>query len=115
MSMSPEQKQTVVETYIDALCNSNLDAICDLYADDAILEDPVGSPVNEGKDAIRAFYTPSMGIGLKASLTGKVRCPGNAAAFPFQVISPMGTIEIIDVFEFNEAGKIVSMKAYWNM
>jgi steroid delta-isomerase len=34
-------------------------------------------------------------------------------AFPFQVKMPGMIVDIIDVFEFDEAGKVVSMKAYW--
>lgn len=114
--MSTEQRENAVNAYINALNNDDLDAICALYADDAVVEDPVGTPPHKGQDAIRAFYSKSTGIGIKAELTGAIRCPGNdAAAFPFKVTSPMGVIEIIDVFEFDAAGKVVSMKAYWSM
>ncbi|MCP4950734.1 MAG: steroid delta-isomerase, partial [Proteobacteria bacterium] len=37
-----------------------------------------------------------------------------AVAFPFQVKMPGIAIDIIDVFEFNEQGKVNSMKAYWS-
>ena len=34
-------------------------------------------------------------------------------AFPFQANAGGMTIDIIDVFEYNDEGKVVSMKAYW--
>ena len=34
-------------------------------------------------------------------------------AFPFQVTVGAMKIEVIDVFEFDDSGKVVSMKAYW--
>ena len=37
----------------------------------------------------------------------------NTAAFPFQVKMGDMSIDIIDVFEFDDQGKVVSMKAYW--
>ena len=41
----------------------------------------------------------------------------NAVAFPFRISLQLGdnqmTIDVIDVFELNESGKIQSMKAYW--
>ena len=47
----------------------------------------------------------------KLALTGEPRCAGNAVAFPFQVKIPGMVIDIIDVFEFNDAGKVSSMRA----
>ena len=38
----------------------------------------------------------------------------NSVAFPFQVKMPGVVIDIIDVFEFNDQGKVNSMKAYWS-
>ena len=42
-----------------------------------------------------------------------MRCAGNAAAFAFEVHVAGMKIEVIDVFEFDAEGKVVSMKAYW--
>ncbi len=66
-----------------------------------------------GMDAIVGFYEPSLQSGVKLELSGTPRCTGNAVAFPFRVVVGEMIMEIIDVFEFNEAGKVSSMKAYW--
>jgi steroid delta-isomerase len=34
-------------------------------------------------------------------------------AFPFRVVMGEMKIEIIDVFTFNDDGKVINMKAYW--
>jgi len=73
----------------------------------------VGTPVHDGFDAICAFYEGALKSGARLELTGPARCSGNAVAFPFQVMMPGMIVDIIDVFEFDEAGKVVSMKAYW--
>ena len=80
---------------------------------DARVEDPVGTDVHDGIDAVCAFYEGALGSGAKLVLTGEPRCAGNAVAFPFQAQSGGLTVDIIDVFEFDEQGKVNSMQAYW--
>ncbi|MDX1692276.1 MAG: nuclear transport factor 2 family protein [Ketobacteraceae bacterium] len=111
--MDPAQMRATVEKYIEAVSTDNLDLIREIYADNATVEDPVGSAPHEGMTAIEAFYKKVHGLGVKLELTGPVRCAGNAAAFPFKANTGSHALDIIDVFEFNEDGKVVSMKAYW--
>lgn len=108
------KKIEVVEKYMVAVSTNNLDLIREIYADNAVVEDPVGTPPKEGIDAIMAFYGGFGALGVKLQLSGNVRCAGNAAAFPFTAQIGPKTLEIIDVFEFDNHGKVVSMKAYWN-
>ena len=111
--MEVQKKIEAVDMYIEAFEKSDMEIIKELYAEDAIVEDPVGTDVHRGIDAICAFYEGGLASGAKLVPTGTPRCAGNAVAFPFQVTMPGMTIDIIDVFEFNEQGKIASMKAYW--
>jgi steroid delta-isomerase len=100
----------VCETYTRSLEASDLESLLDLFADDASIEDPVGTPLREGKEVLRAFYA-------KAELTGSPRLAGNEVAFPFTVTAGTPeqeiTINIIDVFRFNDAGKVATMRAFW--
>ena len=102
-----------VHKYVEAFDKADMAIIRGIYADDATVEDPVGSDVHVGMDAIVGFYEGGLSAGAKLVLTGNPRCAGNAVAFPFQVQMPGMAIEIIDVFEFNDEGKVMSMKAYW--
>jgi steroid delta-isomerase len=111
--MEVEDKIAAVHKYVEAFASGNMDIIRELYAEDAVVEDPVGTDPYIGIDAIQGFYEPSLGSGVKLELSGTPRCAGNAVAFPFRAVIGEMTIEIVDVFEFNEAGKVVSMKAYW--
>ena len=114
--MEASDKIAVVNRYIQAFAESNMDIIRDIYATDAVVEDPVGSEPHVGMAAIEAFYEMSVPGPTTLELTGTPRCAGNAVAFPFNaVVGDDLRIEIIDVFEFNEAGKVVSMRAYWSM
>lgn len=112
---SLEHMQDVVRRYIAALNAADLEAIVALYADDATVEDPVGSPPHHGIDAIRAFYAKSCQLPLVVALQGDIRVAANEAAFAFTVAfayqGQRTTIAPIDHFRFNAAGKVVSMRA----
>ena len=111
--MDANTKIATVEKYVEAFDKQSMDLIREIYADDAVVEDPVGTDTYHGIEAICGFYKTGLESGVKLHLTGPVRVAGNAAAFPFQVKMGDMVINIIDVFEFNDAGKVVSMKAYW--
>ncbi|RPH12465.1 MAG: Nuclear transport factor 2 [Alteromonadaceae bacterium TMED101] len=107
----------VCETYTRSLEASDLETLLDLFADDASIEDPVGTPLREGKEVLRAFYAEACQGVAKAELTGSPRLAGNEVAFPFTVTAGTPeqeiTINIIDVFRFNDAGKVATMRAFW--
>jgi steroid delta-isomerase len=104
----------MVHKYVEAFEKQDMDIIREIYAADARVEDPVGTEVRQGIEAICEFYQNGFSGGAKLALTGEPRCAGSAVAFPFQVKIPGMVIDIIDVFEFNDAGKVNSMKAYWS-
>ena len=59
----------------------------------------------------------SVGTGAKLHLEGPIRIGPDYAAFAFQVRLTMdgkvATVDVIDVFRFNEAGKVRRMEAYF--
>ncbi|TJY55568.1 steroid delta-isomerase [Sinimarinibacterium sp. CAU 1509] len=110
--------KAAMQEYIDAFNRVDVDGIVNLYADDATVEDPVGSPPKVGKAAIAEFYQMAIKTGAKLSLAAPIRgSHGNSAAMAFdvQLNMPEGSavIRVIDVMTFNEAGKFSSMRAYW--
>jgi len=111
--MEASDKIAAVHKYVEAFARADLELIRELYAEDGTVEDPVGTDPHVGMEAILGFYGPALDSGAKLELTGTPRCAGNAVAFPFRVTMPGFGVEIIDVFEFDENGKIASMKAYW--
>jgi len=106
--------KAALQNYLNAFNANDLDALVGLFADDATVEDPVGSPPNVGKAAVRAFYEGALKNGAKLSLSAPIRgSHSNAAAMAFEAkIGPL-TVRVIDVMTFNEAGKIASMKAFF--
>lgn len=112
--MENSAKIAAVHRYVEAFYKADIDIIRELYARDAVVEDPVGTEPHVGLDAICGFYEGALASGAKLVLTGNPRCAGNAVAFPFEAQMPGMRMQIIDVFEFNEAGKISQMRAYWD-
>ena len=111
--MQAADKIAVVEKYMQAFATNDLDLIKEIFAEDATVEDPVGGEVHRGIAAVLEFYRQGMAAGAKLELTGSPRCAGNAVAFPFCCTAAGMKIQVIDVFEFNSDGKVLSMKAYW--
>ncbi|MDB5971968.1 MAG: hypothetical protein JWQ90_4418 [Hydrocarboniphaga sp.] len=107
-----------LQAYVDHFNTSNPQAISSLFSDDATVEDPVGTPLIGGRDAIAAFYRKSVETGARLKLAAPIRAShGNAAAMAFDVELnlPQGpaVIRVIDTFTFNQAGQFTSMRAFW--
>lgn len=111
--MEASEKIAVVHKYVEAFANQDINIIKEIFAENGRVEDPVGTDIHEGIDAILAFYEGALKSGAKLELSGPPRCAGTAVAFPFQVVMPDSRIDIIDVFYFNDDGKVIDMKAYW--
>jgi steroid delta-isomerase len=110
----PTIMANAVQAYFDGFRNRDLDAIVALFADDATVEDPIGSPLLTDRDAIRAFYHKSVAAEVVLEQEGNTRIGGDYAVFAFFAVVPdMGHVEVIDTFRFNEDGKIVEMRAFF--
>ncbi|MFA1545800.1 nuclear transport factor 2 family protein [Actinomadura chokoriensis] len=109
-----EHMKQVLQTYVDAFNASDAATISGLYADDAVIEDPVGHPPLTGRAAIEEFYTNAIAGGAKLTLDAPIRgSHGDRAAMAFTVDIPGMRIRAIDVMTFNDEGKITRMQAHW--
>jgi steroid delta-isomerase len=115
--LTPNQVRTLIERYVQMMCDTDVDGIIELFAEEATAEDPVGGNVQEGITAIRAFYSGAAPA-LQVKLVGPVCVAGSSCAFPLLAELSMGDsvsyLDATDVFTFNDEGKITSMRAYWN-
>ena len=113
---SAEDIAATVNRYLETVSQGRPDDIAALYAEDATVEDPVGSEVHIGSQAIRGFYS-AIPQGDNGTDILTLRALGNEVAFHWTLTINMGdakmTIDIISVMTFNSEGKIASMKAYW--
>jgi steroid delta-isomerase len=110
-----EQIHATVEEYVAAVGRQDVEATVSLFADDAVQEDPAGTPPNVGRDAIRAFFEKSFGTPFSTELTGPVLVTGDHAAFHFTITVPLDgqdlTVRVIDMVRFDEAGRIAELRA----
>lgn len=117
MSNTQRIRETL-ERYIERLNQGDVEGILELYAENPVLEDPVGQPPHEGFEAVRRFYQNGIGqMSVRAELQGPIRITdtGQAAiAFTVTLLDGSGTtIDVIDVMTFDQEAQISSMQAYW--
>jgi len=114
---SAEHIADTVNRYISLLVKGSADDLAELYAEDAIVEDPVGGEVHIGRQAIRGFYAAVENVERECELV-TLRVAGHEAAFQFRLTVGAGEhrilIEPIDVMVFGDDGKVTAMKAYWS-
>lgn len=115
--------ETVVERvardYFNALVERNIDAWVDLFADDAISNDPVGSP-HRGKGELRDFLTKFVSHFKSVALYEReILSVGDNAAVKWEGIGEGNngqavTFYGIDLISVNKAGKIQTVYAFWD-
>lgn len=85
-----------------------------MYADQATVQDPVGSDPIRGKKAIAAFFTPLLQTRRETELLN-LRHSGDSAAFHFRVSAYTAdgvvTIEPFDVMTFDVEGNNTSTRS----
>lgn len=96
-----------------------------LFADNAVVQDPVGvSPLDptgeghQGKEAIAAFWDTviahgQMTLTIKASFPAGDEC-ANLASLRNEIGDLVIENDMIVVYTANDAGEVVSLKAYWD-
>ena len=111
--------ERVFEDYAAAWSRHDVDAVAALFAPGAVVHDPVDGPGAEGRDKIREFFA-DFGAGVRAMrLAGPVHisadCRHAAARIDAEAELGDGTtlVEALDVFTFDDEGRITTMNAYW--
>jgi steroid Delta-isomerase len=109
-----------VATYMARFSANDREGWLDLFADDAWIEDPVGTPRRTGRAEIGAFWDESHTVPEAIELVplGILNVVGDEAAFTMQARATLGGqifgIDIIDVMTFDEAGRITTMRAFFD-
>lgn len=115
--LSAERITDTVNRYLELVVKGSVDDLVQMYAEDGTVEDPVGSEVHIGHQAIRGFYSTLEKTQQQCELV-TMRVAGNEAAFQFRLTVTAGDhrlrVEPIEVMVFGDDGKISAMKAYWS-
>jgi steroid delta-isomerase len=110
-----EHIESAVSQYVDAVGRQDLDATLALFAEDARQEDPVGTPANVGRDAIRGFFEKAYRGSFTTTLTGPLLVTGDHAAVHFTIEVPTGAdpllVRVVDLIRFDEDGLIADLRA----
>jgi steroid delta-isomerase len=117
-----EQIRAIVDRYIELFSAGDVDGWSQLFAADAFHEDPVGTPPNEGREAVAAFYvnTQAMFGSVRLSAVEEPIVLGNEAVVTLRASAGAGESRvviprIVDLMTFNDAGEIASLRAFWDM
>ena len=114
---SQEAVAQTVKRYLELVATDAVDDVVALYAADATLEDPVGSDVRRGRDAIHEFYANVPDVKKETELV-EIRVAGNEAAFFWHLTLAAGgrrsRLSPISLMTFDEDAKITSMRAFWS-
>lgn len=115
-----ETMVAAIKAHCRTLSAHDKDGWLAIWADDAVLEDPVGVDTYRGKSTLGTTFW-----GLVEQLTPMklwldrdvIVCGNEAVAILYGVVSKEGRLSrvgpIVDHFVFNDAGKVVSMRAFW--
>jgi steroid delta-isomerase len=107
-----------VNRYLELVAGKGTaDEITALYTEDATIEDPIGSDLRRGRNAVHEFYEAFDDADKETELVS-LRIGGNEAAFLWRLTlksADSGTvIEPISVMAFDDDAKITSMRAFWS-
>ena len=111
----------------EAVIARDKEAWLGVFADDAIVEDPIGPSAfdpegkgHRGRDAISAFWDNVIAPTDKLEFNYHTvyQC-GNEEANVGTIVTTMGghqmTTEGVFTYKVNDAGKLVALRAYWEM
>lgn len=109
-----------IETYMKRFTAEDREGWLDLFAEDAWIEDPVGTPRRNGRKEIGEFWdeTHTVPDAIELRPLGIVTVIGNEGIFTMQARATLGDsvfgIDIIDLMTFDDAGKITTMRAFFD-
>lgn len=113
--------RAAIEGYVKAWATNDKEALLNVFAEDAIWIDPVGTPAWEGRARIAEFWEMAHqgGAVLEPRVQRIVVC-GNEGILLFRMVVRFGGgaggmgIDACDQMIVNDEGRIASGKAYWD-
>jgi steroid Delta-isomerase len=121
VAATAEQINATIDRYVAAFSAGDKDGYLAVFAPGATVEDPVGSEVCTGTEAIAGFWDGVRGLAPTITLvkTGVPRIAAGEAAWNVRAITDLGdmrmAVDIIDVMAFDDEGRVTSLRAFWDM
>lgn len=120
-ALTPEQTEAMIEDAFDGLVAFDFPRVLNHFADDSVLEDPVGTAPIQGKPAIAAYLEtfPTLFKQLKLySLDVKVCGQEAAVTWRIRFKTKTGNVFFLDgvgIFKLNQEGKIQSEREFFDL
>ena len=119
--LTPAQIEAAVEEYFASVGAFDVPRYVNNFAPDGVLEDPVGTPPLQGTQAIAAYIAAIIApfSEIKHNIQEVVVCGHEAAVnWKLRLTTSTGkhiTIDGIGVFNFNQEGKLQSVREFWDL
>ena len=119
--LTPQQIEAVIEDAFAGLVAFDVQRVVQHYADDAVLEDPVGTPAMVGKQAIIAYLQTFPTLFNQMKLYSLDIKPGGqeaAVTWRLRFTTKSGKVfflEGIGHFTFNQQGKVQTEKQFFDL
>jgi ketosteroid isomerase-like protein len=120
-TLTPEQIEAAVEEYFASVGAFDVPRYVNNFAADGVLEDPVGTPPLQGTPAIAAFIAAIIApfSEIKHRIQEITVCGHEAAVnWKLHLTTTTGkkiTIDGMGVFNFNQDGKLQSVREFWDL
>ena len=116
-------RKDVVLEYFRRLNEGDVDQVLELFATDAVIEDPVGSVPREGAEALREYYeitleqarcevTVGTPVGAQDGTSVAIPVTGRLVALQDPEQRRV-SIECVDIFGVDDEGLIKDLRVYW--
>jgi ketosteroid isomerase-like protein len=118
--VSTEEIAALLTIYFDNMAAMNAEGWLEIFSEDALIHDPVGSPPKLVHKDSQQFFKILSNFFEKIELSkDNIFFVKNGAAvkWTMQVVAKSGrytTVEGISVFEINDIGKIQKVSSYWD-
>lgn len=110
--------KAALQAYVDRINAGDADGVLALFAPDAVIEDPIGTPIKRGDDLPR-WFADTVAFATRITPVAPIRgSHGDEALLVFDVeFTPPGgprmRIRSADACRFDAAGRITSLRAFW--
>jgi steroid delta-isomerase len=113
-----EAIEKTIRAYAAAWAGRDREGWLNTFADHATQEDPVGERIRRGREEIGEFWDRAMSRYQSLEIVPRqIFVIGHEAAMEWTIngATPEGavTFDGVDVFTFDDAARIVSVRAYW--
>lgn len=101
---------SALQSYVDHHTRHDADRLVAMFADDAVLHEPVGVSTYRGIDEIREFAVRNATVDYSVSLLSPITVTGRFAGVQLRVQpARMPDFATTDLFEFDDECRIVSL------